>query len=65
MGSDGEQNKTYKQLFIVRSSTCCTKPLSKLLTTIISKIKDGLKRYTDTIYYRNGVKSNVDFAKKF
>ena len=45
----------YKQRFIAGSSTYSTKPLSKLLTIILSKIKDGLKRYTDTIYSRNGV----------
>ena len=39
----------YKQRFIAGSSTSSTKPLSKLLTIIISKIKDSLKRYTDTI----------------
>ena len=45
----------YIQRFIAGSSTCSTKPLSKLLTIILSKIKDALKRYTDTIYSRNGV----------
>ena len=29
--------------------------MSKLLTIILPKIKDGLKRYSDTIYSRNGV----------
>ena len=36
----------YKQRFIAGPSTCSTKPLSKLLRIILSKIKDGLK----TIY---------------
>ena len=31
------------------------KPLSKLLTIILSNVKDGIKRYTDIIYSRNGV----------
>ena len=48
-------NNPYRQRFIAVSSTCSTKPLSRLLTIIISKIQDGLKRYTDTIYSRNGV----------
>ena len=48
-------HKKSLQRFIAGSSTCSTKPLSKLLTIILSKIKDGLKRYTDTIYSRNGV----------
>ena len=43
------------------------KSLSKLLTIFFSKHKNGLKRYTDKIYSRNGVnqmcKSNVDFEK--
>ena len=45
----------YKQRFIAGSSTCSTKPLSKLLPIILSKTNDGLRRYTGTIYSRNGV----------
>ena len=30
-------------------------PLSKLLTTILTTIKDGLQRYSDVVYSRNGV----------
>ena len=52
---------SYIQCFIAGPSTFSTKPLAKLLMIIISKIKDGLKRYTDTINSRNGV--NVDFGK--
>ena len=47
--------KRCKQCFIAGSATCSTKPLSNILIIILSKIKDVLKRYTDTIYYRNGV----------
>ena len=47
----------YKQCFIAGSSSCSTKPLSKLLTTILTTIKDGLQRYSDVVYSRNGVNS--------
>ena len=47
----------YKQRFIAGSSSCSTKPLSKLLTTILTTIKDGLQRYSDAVYSRNGVNS--------
>ena len=33
----------YKQRFIAGSSSCSTKPLSKLLTSILTTIKDGLQ----------------------
>ena len=45
----------YKQRFIAGSSKCSTKPLSKLLTTILSTIKDGLKKYCDILYSTSGV----------
>jgi len=45
----------YKQRFIAGSSSCSTKPLSKLLTVILTKVKEGLKKYCDTIYSRSGV----------
>ena len=32
----------YKQRFIAGSSSCFTKPLSKLLTSILTTVKDGL-----------------------
>ena len=47
----------YKQRFIAGSSSCSTKPLSKLLTTILTAIKNGLQRYSDVVYSRNGVNS--------
>ena len=45
----------YKQRFIAGSAKCSTKPLSKLLTYVVSTVKDGLQRYCDTIYSRSGV----------
>ena len=57
----------YKQRFIAGSSSCPTKPLSKLLTSILTTVKDGLKKYSDVIYSHSGkniciriYKSNVD-----
>ena len=40
----------YKHRFIAGSAKCSTKPLSKLLTTILTTVKDGLKKYCDKIY---------------
>lgn len=45
----------YKQRFIAGSPKCSTKPLSKLLTTILTAIKTGLQKYYDTCYSRNGI----------
>ena len=45
----------YKQRFIAGSSKCSTKPLSALLTVILSKIKEKLQSYCDTIYARSGL----------
>ena len=47
----------YKQRFIAGSSSCSTKTLSKLLTTILTATKNGLQRYSDVVYSRNGVNS--------
>ena len=44
-----------KQRFIAGSSKCSTKKLSKLLTVILTKIKEGIQKYCDTIYSRSGV----------
>ena len=30
-------------------------PLSKLLTTILTTVKDGLKKYCDVIYSHSGI----------
>ena len=45
----------YKQRFIAGSSKCSTKPLSKLLTSVLTTVKDGLKKYCDIIYSRSGI----------
>ena len=45
----------YKQRFIDGSAKCSTKPLSKLLTSILTTVKDGLKKYCDVIYSRSGI----------
>jgi len=45
----------HKQRFIAGSSKCSTKKLSKLLTVILSKIKEGVHKYCETIYSRSGV----------
>ena len=44
-----------KKRFIAGSSKCSTKKLSILLTAILTKIKDGLHKYCETIYSRSGV----------
>ena len=45
----------YKQRFIAGSARCTTKPLSQLLTSILTAIKTGLQRYCETSYSRSGV----------
>ena len=45
----------YKQRFIAGSANCTTKPLSKLLTSILSAIKSGLQKYCDACYSTSGV----------
>ena len=45
----------YKHRFIAGSSRCSTKPLSILLTKILTHIKQGLQKYCATAYSRNGV----------
>ena len=45
----------YKQRFIAGSAKCSTKPLSILLTSILTTVKDGLKKYCDVIYSRSGI----------
>ena len=45
----------YKQRFIAGSSSCSTKPLSKLLPSILTTVKDGLKNYSDVIYSHSGI----------
>ena len=45
----------YKHRFIAGSSRCSTKPLSILLTKILTHIKQGLQKYCQTAYSRSGV----------
>ena len=43
----------YKQRYIAGSANCSTKP--KLLTVILSAVKNGLQSYCETSHSRNGV----------
>ena len=43
------------QRFIAGSSRCSTKPLSRLLTSILTTVKEGLKKYCNSIYSHSGV----------
>ena len=45
----------YKHRFIAGSSKCSTKPLSILLTKLLTHIKQGLQKYCETAYSRSGV----------
>ena len=45
----------YKHRFIAGSSKCSTKPLSILLTKLLTHIKQGLQNYCETSYSRSGV----------
>ena len=45
----------YKERYIAGSSRCSTKHLSKVLTSILSTVKDGLQKYCDKIYSTSGV----------
>ena len=45
----------YKHRFIAGSARCSTKPLSILLTTLLTHIKQGLQKYCETAYSRSGV----------
>ena len=45
----------YKQRYIAGSANCTTKPLSVLLTSILTTVKEGLQKYCDTSYSRSGV----------
>ena len=47
--------KPYKHRFIAGSSKCSTKPLSILLTKLLTHIKQGLQKYCETSYSRSGV----------
>ena len=45
----------YKHRFIAGSSKCSTKPLSILLTKLLTHIKQGLQKYCKTAYSRSGI----------
>ena len=45
----------YKHRFIAGSSKCSTKPLSILLTKLLSSIKQGLQKYCETASSRSGI----------
>ena len=45
----------YKQRNIADSAKCSTKPLSQILTRILTAVKEGLQKYCDTAYARSGV----------
>ena len=45
----------YKHRFIAGSVRCSTKPLSILLTKLLTHIKQGLQKYCETAYSRSGV----------
>ena len=47
----------FKHCFIAGSSKCTTKDLSCLLTKVLTTVKDGLIRYSNTKTSRNGVNS--------
>ena len=45
----------YKHRFIAGSSKCSTKPLSILLTKLLTHIKQGLQKFCETAYSRSGI----------
>ena len=45
----------YKHRFIAGSSKCSSKPLSILITKLLTHIKQGLQKYCETSYSRSGV----------
>ena len=45
----------FKHRFIAGSSKCSTKPLSILLTKLLTHIKQGLQKYWKTAYSRSGI----------
>jgi hypothetical protein len=44
----------YKQRYIAGSKKCSTKPLSILLTKILTAVKERLQMYCATVYARSG-----------
>ena len=53
----------FEQRYIAGSAKCSTKPLSKLLTCILSAVKTGLQSYCDTSYSRGGVNQMWNLKK--
>ena len=45
----------YKHRLIAGSSKCSTKPLSILITKLLTHIKQGLQKYCETAYSRSGI----------
>ena len=45
----------YEHRFIAGSSKCSTKPLSILLTKLLTHIKQCLQKYCETTYLRSGI----------
>ena len=45
----------YKQRYIAGSAKCPTKPLSQIVTQVLTAVKEGLLKYCDTAYARSGV----------
>jgi hypothetical protein len=54
-GSQKLHKTLYKQRYIVRSKKCLTKPLSILLTKILTAVKERLQMYCATVCARSGV----------
>jgi len=60
---------SYKERYIAGSAKFSTKSLSKLLTTVLFTVKDGLQTYCDTAYSRNGInqmwilKNSIDLSE--
>ena len=44
-----------KQRFIAGSSNCSTKALSKLLTSVLTTVKEDLQKYCDVVYSHSGI----------
>ena len=44
-----------KQRYIAGSAKCSTKPLSQILTRILTAVKEGLQKYCGTAYAKSGV----------
>ena len=60
--NDYVKKKPYKQLFIARSEKCATNPLSKLLISTFTAVKESHQSNHDTCYSRSGI--NLMWAQK-